>query len=225
MDSAKGHRQRLLERYRRAGLKGLNDYEIVEMLLNLIIPRRDTKPQAKKLMAQYKNLSSILSAPERELIETGDLTERGVTVLKFIRDISSYCLQEGFHKKEYINSQKDVDEYLRFHFSHLRSEYAVAIFLDNQNRVIKNEIIAEGTVDHCTVYPRKIFDIAFQCEAAALLLAHNHPGGSHKVSPADWEITKRIYNAGKLLNIDLVDHIIVTDSKLVSLRGEPGWPL
>ncbi len=151
MDSPKGHRQRLLERYRRAGLKGLNDYEIVEQLLNLIIPRRDTKPQAKALMARYKSLSSILSAPERELMEEGDLTERGVTMLKYIRDISSYCLQEGFHKKEFINSQKDVEEYLRFHFSRLRSEYEVALFLDNQSRVIKSEIIAEGTVGHCTV--------------------------------------------------------------------------
>ncbi len=223
MDHAKGHRQRLLERYHKNGLSGLHDYEVVELLLSLLIPRKDTKPLAKELLAKYGSITALLAAPERELQEFNGLGEVIVTKLKFLRSMASFCLQEQFLEKEFIRSQQDVEHYLRFHFSHLRNEYAVALFLDNQNRVMRAEIIAEGTVDHCTVYPRRIFDAAFQCEAASVLLAHNHPGGSTEVSSADWAITERIHNAGRLLDIALVDHVIITDSGLVSLRAKPRW--
>ncbi len=222
--SSSGHRGRLIERFSQAGLKGLHDYEILELLLTLVIPRKDTKDLAKTLLARYKQISAVLAANQRELESFDSLGERSVTLLKFVRELSSYCLQETYYKKEIISSQKDVEEYLRFHFSHLRNEYAVVLFLDNGNRVLSTEILAEGSVDHCTVYPRKIFDYAFKVGAAGVILAHNHPGGSRIASSADWKITERIFLAGKLLDIALLDHILVTDSGVVSLRADSRWP-
>ncbi len=224
MKENEGHRERLLDRYKKGALPALQDYEVLELLLTMIIPRRDTKPMAKQLLARFKTVSAVLAADSRELQEIDGIGERAATLLRFIRDTGSFCLQESFAGKSYVTSQEDVEEYLRFHYAHLREEYAVALFLDNRNRVIHTEILAEGTVDHCTIYPRKIFDKAFRLGGAGVLLAHNHPGGSITPSEADWNITTRLYQAGKLLDIQLVDHIIVADGQIVSLRTLNQWP-
>lgn len=224
MKENEGHRERLLDRYKKGELNALQDYEVLELLLMMIIPRRDTKPMAKQLLARFKTISATLAADSRELQEIDGIGERAATLLKFVRDTGSFCLQETFTGKSFVTSQEDVKEYLRFHYAHLRDEYAVALYLDNRNRVIHTEILAEGTVDHCTIYPRKIFDKAFRIGGAGVLLAHNHPGGSSTPSDADWSITERLYQAGKLLDIQLIDHIIVADGKIISLRTLPKWP-
>ncbi len=225
MDDSKGHRARLLERYQKGGVVALQDYEVLELLLTLLIPRKDTKPMAKELLKRFKSLSAILAADLRELEEIEGVGPRASLLLHFIRDMSGYCLQEQFVGKEFVTSQYDVEQYLKFHYAHLSDEYAVVLFLDNRNRVINNEVLAEGTVDHCVIYPRKIFDKAFRLGASRVLLAHNHPGGSTTPSKADWDITHRLLQAGKLLGIDLVDHIIVADGVVISLRAQQYWDI
>lgn len=224
MNDAQGHRSRLQERYKNGGVSALQDYELLELLLALLIPRKDTKPMAKALLRRFTSISAVLAADPRELSEIEGIGERTALMLHFVRDMSSYCLKEEYHGKEYIASQQDVQEYLKFHYAHLPDEYAVVLFMDNRNRVIHTEVIAEGTVDHCTIYPRKIFDRAFRLGGAGVLLAHNHPGGSATPSRADWNITGRLYEAGKLLDIELLDHIIVADGTIVSLRALSEWP-
>lgn len=223
MEYTSGHRNRLLERYRRAGIAAFHDYEILELLLTLLIPRKDTKGIARELLLRYGSLRALLAAPERELVTVKGLGERSVLLLKFIRDMQNHCLQEQYTRQDYIQSQSDVLEYLKFHLSHLVEEYVAGFFLDVQNRVIVTEILAQGSVNHCVVYPRKIFDRALQCGAAGILIAHNHPGGSLKASEQDWILTKKMYETGNALDISLVDHILVTDSGLMSLREQEGW--
>ncbi len=222
--STSGHRQRIQDRFAKAGLESFHDYEIVELLLTLVIPRKDTKDLAKTLLKKYGSITGILSANQRELESVEGLGKRSVTLLKFIRDLNSHCLQESYHRKDQVTSKNDVAEYLQFHFSKQSQEYATVLFLDNGNRIMKTEIIAEGTVNHCTVYPRNIFDSAFKVGAASIILAHNHPGGSSSASDADWNLTKRLFDAGKLLDIELLDHIIINDRELISLRSLSRWP-
>jgi DNA repair protein RadC len=223
MSENSGHRVRLIDKFEKAGLTGFHNYEVLEFLLTLVIPRKDTKSIAKTLLSEYKSISGVLAANPRDLEKIEGIGKRSVTLLKFIREISSYCLQENVSGKELISSQQDVEEYLKFHFSHLRNEYAALLFLDSQNRVMSSEVVAEGTVDHCTVYPRKLFDRAFMVGAAAIILVHNHPGGSVEPSEADWQLTHRVKKAGKLLDISLLDHIIITESSVVSLRAKVQW--
>ncbi len=224
MNESSGHRSRLLYRFDKGGMDALQDYEILELLLTLVIPRKDTKPIAKALLSRFKTISAVLAADSRELQEIKGIGETVSVKLQFVRELSGFCLQEEFHKKDFIQSQSDVEEYLRFHYAHLRDEFAVVLFMDNRNRVVKTEVIAEGTVDHCTIYPRKIFDRAFRLGASGVLIAHNHPGGSKTPSSADWNITSRLHGAGELLGIDLLDHIIVADGNVVSLRSLVQWP-
>jgi len=222
--SHKGHRARLLDRFLKNSLTALHPHEILELLLTFTIPRCDTKPIAKALLAKFKSVSGVINASDHELREIDGIGERTIGLFYLQKDLISYCLREKYEKQSIISHRKDVEEYLRFCFGQRRDEYVATLFLDNANHILKTEILSEGTVNQCTVYPRIVFDKALRCSAASFILAHNHPGGSVSASEADWRLTERLYAAGKLLEIPLLDHIIITSQKVLSLREMSRWP-
>jgi DNA repair protein RadC len=222
--SHEGHRARLLDRFLKNSLAALHPHEILELLLTFTIPRRDTKPIAKALLAKFKSVSAVINASVNELREIDGIGERTVGLFYLQKDLISYCLREKYEKQSIISHRKDVEEYLRFSFGQRHDEYVATLFLDNANHILKTEILSEGTVNQCTVYPRIVFDKALKCSAASFILAHNHPGGSMSASEADWRLTERLYAAGKLLEIPLLDHIIITSQKVLSLREMSRWP-
>lgn len=219
-----GHRARLLERYILNGITALHQHEILELLLTFVIPRRDTKPIAKALLAKYRTISAIVHAPVDDLKNIDGIGGRSASLFLLIKDLIAYCLKEKYEHQSVISHRKDVEEYLRFYFGQRRDEYVASLFLDNANHILQTEIISEGTVNQCAVYPRSIIDRALRCGAASMILAHNHPGGSLNPSEADWIITERLHAVGKLLDIPLLDHIIISKQKVVSLRELPRWP-
>jgi DNA repair protein RadC len=219
-----GHRSRLLSRFRDSGIASLADYEIIELILMYAIPRRDTKPIAKELIKRFKSLSGILHAQESELTKVNGLGERACELLHLFRDVATYCLREKYEKRPLVAHRRDVEEYLRFAFGFRGDEYVAALFLDNGNNVVNTEIIAEGTVNQCAVYPRVVIERALACKASSVIMAHNHPGGAVKPSEADWHITERLFALGKLLDMPLLDHLIINREGAVSLRDFPRWP-
>lgn len=224
MTSKDGHRKRLLSRFEKSGLKGLLDYEIVELILTFVISRKDTKPIAKDLLTHYKTISAILNANIKELEQFKGIGSKSALFLTLIREIIAYCLSEKYEKKSIISHRKDVEEYLRFHFGMRKDEYVAIIFLDNGNRIICTDELIVGTVNQCIVYPRMIIEKAIKYGSSSIIMAHNHPGGTHNVSEADWNITNKIHSIGKILNISLLDHIIILKDKTFSLRDLPRWP-
>ncbi|MDR3012324.1 MAG: DNA repair protein RadC [Chitinispirillales bacterium] len=220
-----GHRARLLERYLKAGMTSLSDYEILELILTFALPRRDTKPLAKRLIATYGTVSAVLNAPLDELCEIDGLGKRSAAILTLIKDTILFCQNETSVKKPIITQRGDIEKHLRFKFGHSREEYAAAIFLDNGNNVIGTEIIAHGTVNRCVIYPRKIMERAIKCGAAAFIFAHNHPAGSVQPSESDWETTERLRKTGEVMDVRLIDHIIISRDSVVSLREYDRWSL
>jgi DNA repair protein RadC len=105
-----------------------------------------------------------------------------------------------------------------------RDEYVAVLFLGNRNQVIETEIIAEGTVNQCAVYPRVIMERALRYHATSIIIAHNHPGGGLKPSEADWVLTGRLFAICTLLEIPLLDHLVISHDEVVSLRDMPRWP-
>jgi DNA repair protein RadC len=219
-----GHRERLLIRFAQNGISSLADYEILELLLSYAIPRKDTKPIAKELISHFKSINAVLNAELSELKNIKGLGTRSCMLFHLIRDIISYCLKERYKNQPLIKHRKDVEEYLKFYFGHRTQEYVAAIFLNAGQHIISTQIITEGTVTQCAIYPRSIIEKAILCKAASIIIAHNHPGGSSTPSDADWNITERLAKIGKLLEIPLLDHIIVTRDRVVSLRDFPRWP-
>jgi DNA repair protein RadC len=218
-----GHRQRLLERFDTSGLGALHLHEIVELLLTYAIPRRDTKPLARELVRRYDTLGALLNAPPEELLKIKGIGGRSASLLALVREVTAHCLKEKYKSKSVISHRRDVEEYLRFHFGGRRDEFVAALFLDTRNQVLATEIIAEGTVNQCAVYPRTIMQLAFRFGAASVIIAHNHPGGGLKPSEADWTLTERLFTIGKLLEIPLHDHLIISQREVVSLREMARW--
>jgi DNA repair protein RadC len=220
---AAGHRARLLERFNGNGLAGLHLHEIVELLLTFSIPRRDTKPVARDLVRRYRSLSAILNAPSHELAGVAGIGPRSASLLALMREIMSYCLKEKYQRKNVITHRHDVEEYLRATFGLRRDEYVAALFLGNRNDVIETEILAEGTVNQCAIFPRRIMERALRYSATSIIVAHNHPGGGIKPSDADWELTERLFTICRLLEIPLLDHLIISHHQVVSLKELPRW--
>jgi DNA repair protein RadC len=225
MDSQQnaGHRQRLRDRFAATGVAGLADYEILELLLSYAIPRRDTKPLAKELIKRFKSVSAVLHAEPIALAEIDGIGENAATFLRLVRETGAYTLSEKIEGRSAISHRRDVEAYLRQSFGRRSDEFIAALYLDNANHILCAEEVAKGTVNQCVLYPRDVVERAIRHKASSLILAHNHPGGTAEPSEADWQITRRIIDIGKLLDIPLLDHIIVCQDRVVSLREMWRW--
>jgi DNA repair protein RadC len=219
-----GHRERLLKRFNENGIAALADYEVMELLLTCVLPRGDVKPVAKNLLKKFSSVSGVLNAPPEEVRAVKGIGPRAAQLFAFIRQLISYCLKEKYQNRPLMTHQGDVEEYLRFHFGPKRDEFVAALFLDTGNRVIATDLISEGTVNQCAVYPRSIIERALRNGAVSFILVHNHPGGGKEPSQADWDITHRLYQIGNLLEIRLLDHIIITGEATRSLSKHSRWP-
>jgi DNA repair protein RadC len=219
-----GHRERLLQKYAERGLHAFSNYEVLEFLLTFALPRIDTKPLAKELLARYGTVSAVINAPIDELCQIKGLGRRSAVLLTLVKDVISYSLKEGIVNKPLIYHRGDVEEYLRSCFGHRRDEYVAALYLDNGNRVLGIDIVAEGTVNRCVIFPRKVIEGAIKRSAASFILIHNHPGGTAAASEEDWKTTERIHNAGKQVDIPMHDHIIISKDTVISLREFKRWP-
>ncbi len=219
-----GHRKRLLQKFLTGGLTSFHEHEILEFLLSFLIPRRDTKPIARELLARYNCISTIINVSPSELASVKGVGDRSAAFFPLLRDIIAYCLKEKCLSQPVISHRRDVEEYFRFNYGHRRDEYVAALFLDNANHILTTEVVCEGTVNQCAVYPRAVIERAIKCGAASFILAHNHPGGGLNPSEADWLITERLFTIGKLLEIPLLDHLIISKAQVVSMRESSRWP-
>lgn len=215
-----GHRQRLKQRLLANGLQSLADYEVLELLLTYAQPRRDVKPLAKRMLEQFSSLKGVMDAPLEKLLEIDGVSMHTATLIIFSRGlISRYLLQEC-KTRESITSPAQAGELCRSHLEGLADEHFFAVFLDNQHHVLAAETIHRGTVSMSAVYPRTVMERALYHKAAAIIVAHNHPGGSTTPSADDLAITRELQRAATSLGLRLLDHLIVAGSRVVSLQEE-----
>jgi DNA repair protein RadC len=206
-----GHRKRLRRRFLKTGGEGFEDYEIMELLLSFCIPRKDTKPLAKRVLSQFGSLPGVLDAPFEDLKQIKGLGEVSAVLIKVTRRlIELYLKEEIFNKEKRLSSPKEVVRYCRASMGGLKDEQFRAIYLNSQNQVIQEVIIQEGTVDQAVVYPRKILEHALKLKATGVIIVHNHPSGTLQPSRSDIELTRRLKSTAAELGIRILDHLIVT---------------
>lgn len=208
----KGHRERLRKKFLKAGLKGLHDYEAIELLLTFAIPRRDVKPVAKKLLAEYRNIAGILDAPVEKLRETYGLGDNSIVLLMLIRETCAEYLADRMKGRDALSNPESVRNFARMKLSGMKTESFMIIYLNTKNHVNEYEVINEGTVDQAIIYPRNIIKRALANDSTGLILIHNHPSGICEPSMDDRKLTSAIREAAKTINIRLIDHIIVGKS-------------
>lgn len=204
------HRKRLRERFKRTGGQGLEEYEALELLLTYVIPRRDVKPLAKRLIKHFGSVSKVFDARQKELEQFPGLGNASATLFKLVKELFIlYTKDEMMEERDVLSSPESVIKFLRAKLAGLHNEAFLTVFLNVKNEVIANEIISEGTVNRVVVFPRKIIESALHHNASRVILVHNHPSGKVKPSDEDKKLTEIIVNATKALDIKVLDHIVV----------------
>ena len=213
-----GHRQRLRERLFQTGPGALQDYELLEMLLFAAIPRRDVKPLAKALRAEFEDLWSLLNAKPERLLSFG-LSEPAAALLITTGAIILRAHKQSLLQKPVLSSWQRIVDYCRVAMGHEAKEQFRLLFLDRKNKLFHEEIHQHGTIDHTPVYPREVVQRALELGAGALVLVHNHPSGDTTPSAADIEMTRAIDVACRPLGIVVHDHIIISRDSVASFKA------
>jgi DNA repair protein RadC len=214
-----GHRERLKARFQDAGADALADYELLELILFQALPRRDTKPLAKALLARFGSFSEVLAAPAGRLREVDGVGDGVVHHLKVVQAAARRFARDPIRSKPILASWAAVIDYCRAAMAYEAIEQFRILFLDKKNRLIADEVQQSGTVDHTPVYPREVVKRALELSATALILVHNHPSGDPTPSGADIQMTKSVIDIAQPLGISVHDHIIVGKDGHASLKG------
>lgn len=214
-----GHRQRLREKFSRSSADSLADYELLELLLFRSLPRRDTKPIAKALIARFGSFAAVLKAPGKLLKEVGGVGEAVVTELHLAQAAAERILRGEIDRKQALNSWSSVLDYCRASMAFADREQFRVLFLDKKNVLIGDEVQQVGTVDHTPVYPREVVKRALELSATAIILVHNHPSGDPAPSQADIAMTHKIIEAALPLGIIVHDHVIIGKNGHASLKA------
>ncbi|MFO7713566.1 RadC family protein [Desulfosarcina sp.] len=204
-----GHRQRLRDRFLKSGLEGFADYEVIELLLTLGMPRKDCKDAAKAALSRFKTLQGVLNASPADLCQVCGIGANNLLALKLVPAVSRRYLQQQLEGKVALTNSQALFDYLNHTIRDKKRECFVAIYLDAKNRVIADETLFTGTITVSAVYPREVVRAALAHSAAAVIFAHNHPSGNPSPSPDDMAITRRLVQACGLMGITVHEHLIV----------------
>jgi DNA repair protein RadC len=217
---ADGHRARMRNRLLTAGPDALADYELLEMVLFLALPRRDTKPISKSLMDRFGSFSNAIAAPLNDLRAVEGMGEAGAAALKTVHAAALRLARAEVMDRPVLANWDTLMAYLNAVMARERVEQFRVLFLDTKNRLLADEAQARGTVNHTPVYPREVVKRALELQATAIILVHNHPSGDPTPSRDDIEMTREVATAARALSIVLHDHVIVGNGRWLSFRRE-----
>lgn len=214
-----GHRQRLKERFLKGGPEALADYELLELVLFLVLPRRDVKPLAKALIERFGSFADVVAAEPARLAEVPGCGEAAAVGLRTVHAAALRLLQEQVAEKPVVGNWKQLESYLRAAMGREKTEQFRMLYLNHKNRLIADEVQQKGTIDHTPVYPREVVKRALELGATALIMVHNHPSGDPKPSQADVVMTREVQETAAKLGIVLHDHIVVAGGGSFSFRA------
>ncbi len=214
-----GHRQRLKNRFLKSGAEAMQDYELLEILLFLAVPRRDVKPLAKDLINKFGSFAETISAEPARLREVKGVGENAIIAFRLVREGAIKLSRDKILDQPVIGSWQALLDYCKMALSYQKKEQFRILYLNRKNILIADELQQEGTIDHTPVYPREVIKRALELGASALILVHNHPSGDPTPSRDDIDMTKEIIEAGKKLDVLVHDHIIIGKGNHASFKS------
>jgi DNA repair protein RadC len=215
---SKGHRARLRERLLDAGAAGFHDYELLEYLLALTIPRVDTKPLSKRLVHDFGGIGPLLAASPDSLRREG-VTDPTIAALKIAHATALRLLEARIEAQPILSSWDALGDYLHAAMAHLRVEEVRILFLNAKNMLLANESLWRGSVDEASVHVREVIARAIALGATALIIVHNHPSGDPTPSTQDIRLTRDLVEAGRHMKVTVHDHVIVGAQGRTSMRA------
>ena len=223
----KGHRERIRKKFLENGFNGLEDYEVLELLLFYVIPRKDTKAIAKELIKKFKTLANVLKADTLELKTINGLGDVAITFLKMIGALPARIYKDELKNQKLIKDDKNkitdkevLLSFLRNKIGYEDVEKFYVIYLSSSNEVIAFEESSSGTLDRSSIYPREIYKRVIMENAKSIIIAHNHPSGNTCPSKCDIDITNEIAKGLKNFGALLLEHIIITRDSYFSFLEE-----
>ena len=223
MSDHKGHRNRMRERFLNNGLDGYAEHEALEMLLYYCVPRMDTNLLAHRLIDEFGSLPQVFEATVADLMRVEGIGKSVAIAINFFASFCRYyyvkCTQQ---ENVMLRSPEDFGKYLTPHFLNRRNEVVFAVCLDGKANVISCKMISEGSLNAAGVSIRRVVEVALASNSAAIVLAHNHPGGLSIPSGEDIQTTLMLAKALQTVDVELVDHIVFSNTNFTSMR-ETGY--
>ena len=213
-----GHRARLRARFLAGGPDAVAEHELIEMILFLALPRRDTKPVARELLARFGSYANVISASLPDLLGVEGVGEAGAAALKLVQASAQRLAKAEVLYRPILSNWERLMEYLQSVLSREKVEQFRVLYLDNRNKLLADIVQARGTVNHTPVYPREVIKRALELHATAVILVHNHPSGDPSPSDDDIVMTREIKQAAQALGLVLHDHIIIGNGSWLSFR-------
>ena len=213
-----GHRARLRQRLFDGGGKALLDHELIEYLLALAIPRRDTKPLAKELLARFGGIGPLLTADADALRREG-LSDGVIAALKIAEASALRLLETRVEGRPVLSSWDALGDYLQAAMAHSPVEEVRVLFLNAKNMLLANEAMWRGSVDEASVHVREVISRAISLGATAIIIVHNHPSGDPSPSQQDIRLTKDLIEAGRHMRVAVHDHVIVGSQGRSSMKA------
>jgi len=188
-------------------------------LLASVIGAGSGQETAILLLGRFGSLRSLLHAGNNDLLACHGIGQSRLGTLRALPELARRYFEESLPCGEAIRSPSDTESFLKARMQHLDHELFCCLYLDNRHRVLRFDELFRGTIDGTSVYPREVVKEALGVNAAAVILAHNHPSGVAEPSQADERITRRLKSALELVDIRLLDHLIVGDGRATSLAS------
>ncbi len=214
-----GHRKRLKEKFLKTDPSAFSDYELLELLLFQSTPRKDVKPLAKQMLQEFGGFNQLVNAERAKILAINDANESAFLQLRILKELMNRIFYDQVKNTNVIGSWSALLDYLKFNMGCLKLEQFRILFLNKQNILIADEIMAEGTIDQTPVYPREIVKKALFHEAGAIILVHNHPSGNSEPSNTDIDLTAHIVNACNTINVSVHDHVIIGNGNYYSFKS------
>lgn len=202
-------REKLLAR----GPAALSDAELLAILLRTGVTGKSAVDLGRELIQRFGGLNQLFAASETDLCEAPGMGPAKYVQFQAILEVARRVLAEALKRGDVLSSPQAVRDYLRLYFQKHQREAFVAIFLDIQHRVVTVEELFAGTLGQTSVHPREVVKRALSLNAAAIILAHNHPSGIAEPSIADRHLTQTLRDALKLVDVKVLDHFIVGDGE------------
>lgn len=213
--------ERPRERLQKLGAEALSAQEILAVILGRGVAGESVMVTAQRLLSQFGNLKGIADASVEELSQVRGIGLAKAAQIKAAFELSSRL--EGYAEagdKPVVKTPEDVNSLVKGRLRGKKKEYFLALLLDTRNQLIKVAEISVGSLDTSIVHPREVFKEAISASAASVVFVHNHPSGDPEASEDDIKLTKRLAEAGELVGIEVLDHIIISDKKFLSLKRE-----
>ena len=217
-----GHRERLRKKLLECGDNvdtAFADYELLELLLTIAIPRRDVKPLAKKLITKFGSFAGVINANPNELSGISGIGETTVATIKIVRASIKATLKSTITEHSIISNWRELVNYCQANIGCKQTEEFHILYLNTKCQLIKDETHSTGTVNSSSVYPREILKHVLDIGATSIILVHNHPSSDISPSSADISITQKIRDALKTIDVPIHDHIIVGKGNFFSFKS------